>query len=46
MNDLEASEGDQPLTLEEDLRILRDCGVAAEVFWKEYREAVIGGPKQ
>ncbi len=44
--DLEAAEQDQPQTLEEDLRILRDAGLASpEVFWKEYREAVIGGPK-
>ena len=46
LDDLEAAEEDQPLTLKDDLRILRESGIAsAEVFWKEYREAVIGGPK-
>ncbi len=46
LDDLEAAEQDQPLTLEEDLRLLRQAGLAsAEVLWKEYREAVIGGPK-
>lgn len=43
---LEANEGDRPLTLLEDLRIIRAAGFGgAEVLWKEYREAVIGGPK-
>lgn len=46
LDDLEATEQDQPQTLEKDLRILRESGITnAEVFWKEYREAVIGGPK-
>jgi SAM-dependent methyltransferase len=44
---LEENEQDQPLTLAEDLRILRDAGIAnAEVFWKELRESVVGGWKQ
>jgi ubiquinone/menaquinone biosynthesis C-methylase UbiE len=43
---LEANEGDRPLTLLEDLRIIRAAGFGgAEVLWKEYREAVIGGPR-
>ncbi len=43
---LEEEEQDQPLTLAEDTRILRDCGIGnAEVFWKELREAVVGGCK-
>jgi hypothetical protein len=46
LDGLEANEGDQPLTLAEDLRIIRAAGFGgAEVLWKEYREAVIGGPK-
>jgi tRNA (cmo5U34)-methyltransferase len=46
LDDLEATEQDQPQTLEQDIRILREAGIAnAEVFWKEYREAVIGGRK-
>ncbi len=46
LDDLEATEQDQPQTLAEDIRILREAGIAnAEVFWKEYREAVIGGMK-
>lgn len=46
LDDLEAKEGDQPLTLAEDLRIAREAGLEnVEVFWKEYREVVFGGPK-
>jgi hypothetical protein len=46
LDDLEAAEQDQPQTLETDIRILREAGIAgAEVFWKEYREAVMGGTK-
>ncbi len=46
LDDLEATEQDQPQTLDNDMRILRESGIAsAEVFWKEYREVVIGGPK-
>jgi tRNA (cmo5U34)-methyltransferase len=46
LDDLEATEQDQPQTLDKDMRILRESGIiSAEVFWKEYREAVIGGQK-
>jgi tRNA (cmo5U34)-methyltransferase len=46
LDDLEAKEQDQPQTLEKDLQILRKSGIKnVEVFWKEYREAVIGGSK-
>ena len=44
--DLERNERDQPLTLELDLETAREAGLqSVEVFWKEYREAVWGGPK-
>lgn len=46
LDDLEAKEQDQPQTLEKDIGILRESGIDAEVFWKEYREVVIGGPKK
>lgn len=47
LDDLEANEGDQPLTLKDDLRVLRGAGLGnVTVFWLEYREAVIGGWKQ
>ncbi len=43
---MEASEGDQPLTLDADLKVLSDAGLAGvSVFWMEYREAVTGGHK-
>jgi ubiquinone/menaquinone biosynthesis C-methylase UbiE len=46
LDELEATEQDQPQTLNQDMRILRETGITnAEVFWKEYREAVIGGSK-
>jgi len=46
LDDLEATEQDQPQTLDKDMRILRKSGITnAEVFWKEYRAAVIGGTK-
>ena len=46
LDDLEAAEQDMPQTLDQDVRILRESGIAnAEVFWKEHREAVIGGAK-
>jgi hypothetical protein len=46
LDDLEANEGDRPLTLLEDLATVRSAGLAnASVFWLEYREAVYGGPK-
>jgi len=44
LDGLEESEGDQPLTIDEDLRLLRDCGIGnATTFWQEYREVVYGG---
>jgi ubiquinone/menaquinone biosynthesis C-methylase UbiE len=46
LDDLETTEQDQPVTLTEDLRIIKEAGLAGvEVFWKEYREVVIGGLK-
>jgi len=46
LDELEASEGDQPLTLKEDLRLLHQAGYdTVSVFWKEYREVVYGGRK-
>jgi hypothetical protein len=44
LDDLEARDQDKPLTLSEDLRVLREAGLEnASVFWVEYREAVTGG---
>jgi len=44
--DLEIKEADQPLTLAEDLALLRSSGLEnASVFWLEYREVVSGGQK-
>jgi len=46
LDELEASEGDQPMTLEADLRFLRTAGYeSVSIFWKEYREVVYGGRK-
>jgi len=46
LDDLQANEADQPLTLAEDLAILRDAGFkTAAAFWLEYRELVSGGQK-
>jgi tRNA (cmo5U34)-methyltransferase len=46
LDDLEAREQDKPLTLSEDLQILREAGLEnASAFWVEYREAVTGGFK-
>ena len=46
LDQLEARDGDQPLTLMEDLQVLRDAGLrSVSVFWLEYREAVYGGIK-
>jgi len=46
LDDLEARDNDKPLTLAEDLKILRDAGLGnASAFWVEYREAVTGGFK-
>jgi len=46
LDDLEANEGDQPLTLLEDLGLLRSSGLKnVSAFWLEYRELVSGGQK-
>ncbi|MBT8083293.1 MAG: class I SAM-dependent methyltransferase [Gammaproteobacteria bacterium] len=46
LEDLEETEQDQPQTLTEDIRLLREAGIKnAEVLWKELREVVIGGWK-
>ena len=46
LDNLEATEQDQPQTLDRDISILHESGILnVEVFWKEYREAVIGGSK-
>ena len=46
LRELEEAEQDQPLTLSEDLRVIRGAGIRnAEVIWKEFREAVICGSK-
>ena len=44
LDESEAEAGDRPLTLQEDLDVLREAGLQdVAVFWLEYREAVIGG---
>lgn len=46
LDELEKMEQDQPQTLSQDIQILRESGITnAEVFWKEFREAVTGGSK-
>jgi SAM-dependent methyltransferase len=46
LDEMEAQADDKPLTLEEDLRVLRDGGLReVAVFWLEYREAVTAGRK-
>jgi len=46
LDDLETNEGDQPLTLAEDLDVLRSSGLKnVSAFWFEYRESVSGGQK-
>lgn len=46
LEELEEVEQDQPQTLTEDIRVLRESGIKnAEVLWKELREVVIGGWK-
>jgi len=46
LDDLEARDNDKPLTLPDDLQLLKDAGIQnASVFWAEYREVVIGGSK-
>jgi tRNA (cmo5U34)-methyltransferase len=47
LDNLEATEGDQPLTLFEDLALLRTSGLKnVAAFWCEYRELVSGGQKR
>jgi len=44
--DLEQNERDKPLTLSEDLALLRSSGLKnVSAFWLEYRELVSGGQK-
>jgi tRNA (cmo5U34)-methyltransferase len=44
--DLEKNERDQPLTLAEDLKVLRSSGLKnVSAFWLEYRELVSAGQK-
>ena len=44
--DLERKEADKPLTLAEDLALLRSSGLKhVSAFWLEYRELVSGGQK-
>ena len=44
--DLEKNERDQPLTLAEDLDVLRSSGLKhVSAFWLEYRELVSAGQK-
>lgn len=46
LEEMERIEQDQPQTLTGDIQLLRESGIDnAEVFWKEFREAVIGGRK-
>jgi len=46
LDDLEKNERDQPLTLSEDLAVLRSSGLKnVSAFWLEYRELVSGGQK-
>ncbi len=46
LDELEAAEQDQPQTLNQDVRTFRESGLTnAEVFWRKYREVVIGGSK-
>jgi len=46
LDNLESNEHDQPLTLLEDLTLLRNSGLKnVSAFWLEYRELVSGGRK-
>jgi tRNA (cmo5U34)-methyltransferase len=46
LDQLEASDADQPLTLAEDLQVFQEAGLThSSVLWSEYREVVIGGRK-
>jgi tRNA (cmo5U34)-methyltransferase len=44
LSNLEGNEADQPVTLMDDLQILKDANLKdVSVFWLEYREVVYGG---
>jgi tRNA (cmo5U34)-methyltransferase len=46
LDHLQVNEGDQPLTLAEDLDLLRSSGLKnVSAFWLEYRELVSGGQR-
>lgn len=46
LHDLEAQEGDRPVTLGQDIEIMTSAGLEeAGVLWLEYREAVTAGSK-
>ena len=46
LDELEAEEGDQPVTLQQDLEIMTSAGLEEGcVLWLEYREAVTAGRK-
>jgi len=46
LDQLEATDADQPLTLAEDLQVFQEAGlIHSSVLWAEYREVVIGGRK-
>ena len=46
LDQLEATDADQPLTLAEDLQVFQEAGLThCAVLWSEYREVVIGGQK-
>jgi len=46
LDQLEATDADQPLTLAEDLQAFQEAGLTHScVLWLEYREVVIGGRK-
>lgn len=46
LDDLEENEGDKPLIISEDIKILSDAGFKnPSIFWLEYRETVYGGIK-
>jgi tRNA (cmo5U34)-methyltransferase len=46
LDELEATDADQPLTLAEDLQVFQEAGLThSSVLWSEYREVVIGGRK-
>ena len=46
LDEMEARDGDRPVTLADELRVLREGGLRdVAVYWLEYREAVIGGRK-